>query len=73
MEAYNLFKCLTFLENDNVFQQGNNPCCQAVFRMFISILTAYFFMSFLSKAKLYLELIFLAICNFHSESRPMGE
>lgn len=28
MEAYNLFKCLTFLENDNVFQNGNQPQCQ---------------------------------------------
>lgn len=28
MDAYNLFKLLTFLENGNVFQHGNNPYCQ---------------------------------------------
>lgn len=27
-EAYNHFKCVTFLENDNIFQHGNKPWCQ---------------------------------------------
>lgn len=72
MEGYNLFKCLTFLENDNVFQQGNNPCCRALFLMFNSILTAVFFMFFLSKASVELELILWARCDFHSVSYPVG-
>lgn len=28
MEAYNLLKLLTFLENDDVLQLGNSSCCQ---------------------------------------------
>ena len=56
-EAYNHVKCVTFLENGNIFQHGNKPWCQDSLPYVQLNSDSVGFIFFLSKARVYLELI----------------